>query len=257
MVQKIKRLVVKIGSGIITKGLRHDFSFFKNLASQISYLKKKNIEVVLVSSGAIACGMVDLGLTKRPETIGAKQAVAALGQPLLMKFYGKAFQALKMKTAQILITREDFTDKKHFQNAQHAIFELLKWGIVPVINENDSIGVDEIRFGDNDQLSAMVSILVHADLLVILTDTDGLYDKNPKVDLTAKRIPLVKKITADVLKMAQGTQSEKSTGGMVTKLKAALMAKKKKISTWIVDGYKKNVLQKIIEDEDVGTFFEA
>lgn len=257
MNKKFKRLVIKIGSGIITKGHSPDFSFFKNLASQVLTLRKKGVEVVLVSSGAIACGMTDLKLQKRPQSIPEKQAVAALGQPLLMKFYDKAFEAQKLKTAQILITREDFKNKKHFQNAKHSILQLLKWGIVPVINENDSIGVDEIRFGDNDQLSAMVSILVEANLLVILTDIDGLYDKNPKLYGSAKRIPLIKKLTPEILKMAGHTDSEKSTGGMVTKLKAVSLAQKKKIPTWIVNGYHKNILEKITSGEDTGTFFEA
>lgn len=252
---QVKRLVIKIGSGVLTdqKGLH--LPFFKKLAVQVSCLHELGKEIVIVSSGAIACGMDHLGLKKRPDNLWQKQAVAAIGQPKLMNLYAKVFSKHKITTAQILLTRSDVENRGRFLNAKHALCELLRGNVVPVINENDSVAVEEIKVGDNDQLSAMVAHLSEAPLLVILTDTDGFFEKDPKLFPSAKRIPVVANVDDTVLGFAKDTKSPKSTGGMITKLKAASYASRHGIATWIVNGHKRNILLSIVDAKNVGTLF--
>ena len=250
-----KRIVVKIGSGIVTraKGPRH--TFFRDIAATIAHLQSQGHEIVLVSSGAIACGMDLLRLKVKPDKLSKKQAVAAIGQPRLMNLYSAAFAKKKLTVAQILLTRENIVNRNQFFTARHALNELLAVGHVPIINENDSVAVEEIKFGDNDQLSAMVAHLVHADTLIILTDIDGLYDADPKTHRDAARIPVVKSINAKLMGLAKGTRSAKSTGGMLTKLKAAQIATRYGIGTWIVKGEDPRVIASLVNGRAEGTYF--
>lgn len=255
IIKKTKRLVIKIGSGVLTneQGIRP--SFLRAFAREIQNLAQQKIEAVIVSSGAIASGMHLLGIARRPEKIGQKQAVAALGQPLLMHDYTRAFAKVGLKVAQILLSRDDLLDSRHFLTAKHAFTELFRYGVIPIINENDSVAVEEIKVGDNDQLSAYVAHLVDADLLLILSDIDGFHDRDPKKHRAAKRISIVDAMNDHVLSFASDTLSEKSTGGMVTKLKAVQYAAQYGIFTWLVNGLHPKILHRVMHAEDVGTLF--
>ncbi|MBX7148559.1 glutamate 5-kinase [bacterium] len=255
IISKTHRVVIKVGSGLITnhKGLR--IKFFNDIARQVSLLHARGLDVVLVSSGAIACGMDILSLKKRPSEVSKKQAAAALGQPKLMQLYGKAFTRYKIHVAQILLTRQELHNKKNYTTAKHTFTELFKTKSIPIINENDSVAVDEIVVGDNDQLSAMVAHLVGADLLIILSDIDGFYDSDPKKNPKASRLDVVSRIDSKTFSKAGGTLSQKSTGGMTTKLKAAQIAKKSGIATWLASGLEKDILKKIFSGKNVGTVF--
>src|SRR3990172_8187023 len=201
-----KKIVVKVGSAVLAG--RHDEGLdetvFSNLAKGISELKKSGKEVILVTSGAIAIGMKKMGFKQKPKSIPEKQAIAALGHGSLMALYEKALTPLHEKAAQVLLTHDDLGSRQRFLNARNTISTLLGYGIIPIINENDTVAVEEIKFGDNDHLAALVTNLVEADLLVILTDIDGLFDKDPKKDKTAKLIPMVK----DVDHVVQGWAGE-------------------------------------------------
>ena len=222
IIKKVKRIVVKIGSGVITStGNGLDGALIKGLATEITHFRTKGIEVILVSSGAVAAGRKELGLGDRPRTIPQKQAAAAIGQSRLMREYEEAFAQHKIKVAQLLLTRDDLASRHRFLNARATIDTLLEYGIVPIINENDTVVVDEIKFGDNDNLSALVTNLVEAQLLVILTDTDGFYTADPRTDPEAKLIHLVQSITKEVERAAGGSGSSVGTGGMATKVAAA------------------------------------
>lgn len=255
IIKRVKRVVIKIGSGVLTNENGLSESFFSGLGSEVAKLHKKGIEVVIVSSGAIACGMNYLKLKRRPEALPKKQAVAAIGQPQLMNLYSRVFNRYKMTTAQMLLTRSDLENRDRSLNARHAVNELLREKVIPIINENDSVVVEEIKVGDNDQLSAMVAYLAEAQLLVILTDINGLFDKDPKRHQNAQRIPIVKKVADSHFGLAKDTSSQKSTGGMVTKLKAVAYARKQGIPTWIVNGKKPSILSEVFLGNDVGTLF--
>ena len=236
IVKQTRRLVIKIGSSFLTDGRGVRTSLIQSLARQVAAVRKRGIETVIVSSGAIACGMGILKLKKRPHEIPQKQAVAAIGQPVLVRHYSNAFQKTGIHVAQILLTRDDLKDRHRFLTAKHAFAELFRSKVVPVVNENDSVAVEEIQVGDNDQLSALVSHLVDADLLLILTDIDGFYDKDPRKFKEARRIGLVENVDDETFKLADDTQSEKSTGGMTTKLKAAYQAAFYGVPTWVAGG---------------------
>lgn len=256
--KKVKRIVVKIGSSVLLEksgGLSE--RFFKNLGAQIHRLRKQKKEIVLVSSGAIAAGMHRLGRDKRPASITQKQALAACGQTSLMHHYEKAFGKLKIPVAQILLTREDMENQSRYLNARHTLFECLKMGALPVINENDTVAVEEIKWGDNDNLSALVSHLVKADLLILLTDIDGVYTADPMVHRHAKKLALIENIGAAHKKFASGTKKEVSVGGMLTKLEAAEKAAHFGIPTVIAKGTEKNILLKILAGQQQGTLVKA
>lgn len=252
---KVARLVIKIGSGLVTQKGGLNLSFLNGLAREVALLRKRNIEVLLVSSGAIACGMDLLGLSRRPHELPKKQAVAALGQPQLINCYSQVFKKKKLRVGQILLTRGDLEDRHRFLTAKHAVAELLKLGVVPIFNENDTVAVEEIQVGDNDQLSAMVAHLMDAQLLVILTDTDGFFDKDPKIHKEAQRIPVVENVDDNILKLAQGTLSAKSTGGMITKLKAAGSAAMYGVPTWMGDGRDPRIISSLFKGVDAGSLF--
>lgn len=255
--EKKSRVVIKIGSAVLAssdKGL--DQARIERLAAEISALLDRGHQVILVSSGAIAAGLMKLGLVrKKGMPLSLKQAAAAVGQSGLMRRYEKTFNAHGRHVAQILLTREDLSNRTRFLNARNTLQTLLDHGVVPIINENDTVSVDEIKFGDNDNLSGMVVHLVDADLLVILSDIDGLYTADPKLDPSAELIPLVEKITADLERGAGDAESLVGTGGMRSKIMTA-----KKVGAYgtpvaIINGKETGVLQALFEGRTVGTLF--
>ncbi|MFO1518061.1 MAG: glutamate 5-kinase [bacterium] len=254
IVKKAKTWVVKIGSSILTdeKGAL-DPKVFKALTSDVASLVHAGKRVVLVSSGAIACGMHKLGFEKKPHLIPQKQAVAAAGQITLMNYYDKAFAREKLGIAQLLLTRGDLSDRGRYMNARHAIHEMLGFGLVPIINENDTVAVEEIKFGDNDNLSALVTNVVEADLLVILSDIEGVYTANPQLDPSATKIALIEDIDDRCHALAQDTLRAGSTGGMITKLQAAEKASHFGVATVIASGRSKGILSRLAAGEEEGT----
>src|SRR5512135_3842019 len=221
----MKRLVVKIGSNILAdekEGLNTKRIF--SIASDIAELKDEGYEVVIVSSGAVAAGMRKLGLKHKPRDIKLKQAAAAVGQSSLMWAYERSFSEFHATVAQVLLTREDFSDRKRYINSKNTLLELLSYGVVPIVNENDTVATDEIKFGDNDNLAALVSVLVEADRLVMLSDVDGLYTEEPRCNTAAELISCVEEITGDIEKRSGGAGSSVGTGGMYSKVLAAKKA---------------------------------
>jgi len=252
-----KRFVIKIGSNILSNQLSGlDEDVIRNIARHISKISSMGYEIVIVSSGAVAAGMEKLGLKTKPKEIRLKQAAAAIGQSSLMWCYEKAFAEHKHKVAQILLTREDFSDRKKYINSKNTIVTLLSYGIIPVINENDSIATDEIKFGDNDNLAALVSILIEAERLVILSDVDGLYQEDPGTYPKAKLIPYVEKITPDIESIAGGTGSSVGTGGMFSKILAAGKATSHGIAVNIISGKKPELISLLLEGKEAGTYFK-
>src|SRR5512137_2235072 len=204
-----RRIVVKVGSSILAsveRGIVYDV--FSHLTKEISDLKRQGYEVVLVSSGAIAAGMGKLGYKTRPHSIAQKQATAAVGQTRLMNIYENHFSRHQQMVAQVLLTRDDLSHRQRFLNARNTLLTLLELGIIPIINENDTVAVDEIKFGDNDNLSALITNLIGADLLIILTDIDGLCDSDPRVNPHARCIPLVEDIDLNIEGIVEETKSE-------------------------------------------------
>lgn len=240
--KKYKRVVVKIGASIFAAGKsRPDTALVANIAGQISLLKKQGYEVVVVSSGAIAIGMKILKVSNRPKELASLQATAAIGQHELMHIYKQALKKHGINCAQLLLTWDDFSDKR-YQNAKNTLNTLLKLKSVPIINENDTVATEEIKFGDNDKLSALVSILVDADLLIILSDVDGLLDKNKKV------ICLVPKITAKIKSLACPTSKKSCVGGMITKIEAAQIIVDAGIPCVIANGRKKGIIAQVAKN---------
>lgn len=254
IIKKVRRAVIKLGSYVLTTpAWKLDRKVFADVALSIAELRKQGHEFVIVSSGAIASGMGKLGLKERPRVLAQEQAAAAIGQISLMAFWDKVFSGFGTQTAQILLTHSDLRDRKRFLNARHTINSVLEFGAVPVINENDTVVVDEIKFGDNDYLSSLVTNLVQADLLIILTDIDGVYDHDPHRDTTAKLIPLIKNIDSGIEELACGTQSKISRGGMVTKIKAAKTAALFGVPTIIASGKTPGTIGHIFSGKPVGT----
>ncbi|MBW1913989.1 MAG: glutamate 5-kinase [Deltaproteobacteria bacterium] len=253
--KKIRRIVVKVGSGVLAAKNGLNNRVISGITKDISVLRKNGIDVILVSSGAIASGMKKIGLAKRPATIFDQQATAAVGQASLMMAYENAFARHDLMVAQILITRDDLNHRGRYLNARNTVFTLLSWNIIPIINENDTVVADEIQFGDNDNLSAMVTNMAEAGLLVLLTDMDGLFDKNPREHKDANIIPLVKKVDRSVMGYAGSLTGTFGTGGMVSKLKAAQQATVGGIPVVIANGHKQEILTDIFAGKEVGTFF--
>ncbi|HLE44831.1 MAG TPA: glutamate 5-kinase [Methylomirabilota bacterium] len=252
----IRRVVVKVGSGLVADaGIGPDPARIGRLAADLAAIAARPLEVALVSSGAIASGTARLGLRQRPRSIPEKQAAAAAGQVALMWHYERAFAAHGRRVAQILLTQEDISHRARYLNARNTLLTLLGYGVLPIINENDTVAVEEIKVGDNDNLAALVAYLVEADLLVLLSDTDGLYTGDPHRDPTARRIELVETITPEMERLA-GAQGPLGTGGMVTKLQAAQKAMAAGIPMVIADGRHAGVLDAILRGEPVGTYFK-
>jgi glutamate 5-kinase len=254
--KKVRRLVVKVGTTQVADpktGVRR--AALAKLAAEVASLRRLGIQTVLVSSGAIGLGMHQLGLKARPRSIPEKQATAAVGQVCLMEAYQKALGRHSLEAAQVLLTRRDLEGDAGTKNARNTMETLLSMGAVPVINENDTVAVEEIKFGENDYLSALVAQFCRADLLVILTDVDGLYEEDPRANDGAKLIREVAKVTDLHEKKAGGAGSHLGTGGMGTKLKAARLATQSGALVVIANGSKPSVLTKIVEGKDEGTVF--
>ena len=252
----MKRLVIKIGSSILAsaeQGL--NTKRLHAITKDISDIADKGYEAVIVSSGAIAAGLKKLGLKEKPKDIKLKQAAAAIGQSSLMWAYEQGFADFHKKVAQVLLTRDDITNRLRYINAKNTLFALLSYGVIPVINENDPVAVDEIKFGDNDVLAALVACLVEADMLIILSDVEGLYTKDPK-HKDAELIGSVDEITPDIEKIAGGRGSAVSTGGMYSKVLAAKQATNHGIPVVIMNGKKSGLLISLLNGEKVGTYFK-
>lgn len=251
----VKRVVIKIGSGVITSPEGLNFAQVKHLSEAMCLLHQNGYEVIVVSSGSVAAGKGDLGISGRPHSIPLKQAAAAVGQSRLVRSYRSVFRSKGENVAQILLTRDDLSNRRRYLNARNTIMTLLDYGIVPIINENDTVVVDEIRFGDNDNLSSMVATLVEANLLLILSDVDGLFDKDPGKYPDASLLHEIEQITPEIEAMAGETITSLGTGGMITKIKAAKRATRNGIGTAIINGLKADNLTRFFAGEDIGTFF--
>jgi len=258
LLQGAKRVVIKIGSSLLTnegKGL--DQAAIAQWADQIAALKRMGMEVVLVSSGAIAEGMQRLGWTRRPHALHDLQAAAAVGQMGLVQVYERSFHAHGIHTAQILLTHEDLADRRRYLNARSTLRTLLDIGVVPISSENDTVVVDEIRFGDNDTLGALVTNLIEADCLVILTDQAGLYTSDPRKDSHARLVDRAEAGAPELEVMAGGAGSAIGTGGMATKVLAAKRAARSGAHTVIVSGREPKVLTRLADGEAMGTHLRA
>ncbi len=251
---KAKRIVVKVGTSSLTdKRSRLDPRKVGKLVEEIMRLRARGKEIIVVSSGAIGAGMGRINLERRPEEMPSLQGVATVGQVVLMQVYSKYFGDYEQPVAQMLLTGEDFTYTKRYQNFKNTLAVLLKWGVVPIVNENDSVEVEEIRLGDNDTLSAHVAVGSSADLLVILSDVDGLYRNYSGKGKQEDLIRTVRKITREVERLP--TKNFRGFGGMLTKIRAAKMVTKVGIPVVIANGGKERVLERVIAGEEIGTLF--
>lgn len=249
-----RRVVVKVGSALLTNdGRGLDQKMIENLTTQICSLVNSGKQIVFVSSGAIAEGVLRLGWSKRPERICELQAAAAVGQMGLVQAYETAFSAHGVRTAQILLTHADLSNRERYLNARETLLELLRLGVVPIVNENDTVVTDEIKVGDNDTLGALVTNLIEADVLVILTDQRGLYTADPRKDPNAQFVAQAKAGDPSLEKMAGGAASSLSKGGMITKILAAKRAARSGSSTVIACGREERVLERLAKGESIGT----
>jgi glutamate 5-kinase len=250
-----KRLVVKVGSNVLTEDHGLNLKAIRSISRQICRLIDSGLEVILISSGAMASGVKKIGLDKRPDEIPKRQAIAAVGQAGLIMEYEKAFARYHKKVAQILLTGDDLNNRRRYLNARNTLFILLSWQVVPIINENDTVMIDEIQFGDNDNLAAMITLLMDADILVNLTDIDGLYTKNPRKYPDAELIPLVSTIRENIVKVAGDIPGPLGTGGMLSKIHAARKVTASGIPMVIANGGKPDILLKLFSGKEIGTFF--
>ena len=252
------RIVVKVGTSTLAHaGGRLNIRRVELLCKVLSDLKNAGHEILLVSSGAIGMGVGKLGLRERPSDVPGKQAAAAVGQCELMYVYDKLFSEYHHTVAQILLTGSDVSDPKRRENFHNTLFRLLEWGALPILNENDTVATEEIVIGDNDTLSAIVAVSAGADLLVLLSDIDGLYTADPHNEAAAKLIPYVEELTPEILALAGGSGSSLGTGGMATKLRAAGMAMEAGIDMVIANGAAPELLYDIAEGKAVGTRFQG
>ena len=255
---KARRLVVKVGSALVTNnGAGLDLAAIAEWGRQIAALRANGREVVLVSSGAIACGMQRLGWTKRPHAVHELQAAAAVGQMGLAQAYEGSFREHGLGTAQVLLTHDDLADRKRYLNARSTLLTLIEFGVVPVINENDTVITDEIKFGDNDTLGALVANLVEADALIILTDQSGLYTADPRKDPQATLVRHARAGDPALERMAGGAASELSRGGMLTKVVAARRAARSGADTVIASGRETDVLLRLAAGETIGSLLST
>jgi glutamate 5-kinase len=254
---KVKRIVIKIGTNILTKNGGIDAGYVRRFARQINSLLKTDRQVIIISSGAIGMGAGQLEMRRKVMNTKMRQACAAIGQPLLMAEYRRSFARYGVTVAQVLLTAQVLNNRRTYLNLRNSIETLLKLAVVPVLNENDSVSTDEIgsAFGDNDKLSALVASKIDADLLILLSDIDALYDKNPRKFADARAIPAVFEITADIIRNAGGRGSMHATGGMKTKIEAAKIASNAGFRIVLADGRLKNVVGRIIAGEEIGTVF--
>lgn len=258
MLKQAKTIVFKVGTSTLThESGKTNLKCMDELVTVLSDLMNEGRQVVLVTSGAIGVGVGKLGLPARPKDTAGKQAAATVGQCELMFMYDKFFSQYGHKVGQLLITKEDVDDPKRRGNLVQAFEKLFEFDAIPVINENDAVAVDEIVYGDNDSLSAVVATLIHADALVILTETNGLYTANPMKDPTARRIPQVTEITDEIRGCVSRDGTALGTGGMVTKLHAAEIATAAGVDTYVICGKDPRDIYRLMDGEDLGTHFAA
>jgi glutamate 5-kinase len=250
-----KKVLIKVGSAVLTGSDGLDLKIIDSLVQEMCDLTRRGYSIVLVSSGAIASGKHRLGITGNVKSMPEKQALAAIGQGRLMRIYSKAFEKNRLYVGQILLTMSDLTDRQRYLNIRNTLSTLMEWRVTPIINENDTVAVDEIKFGDNDNLAAMIANVIEADLFINLTVTDGLYDSNPSVSKKAKRIELVREITEEIEAMATADTSSVGTGGMKSKIAAAKKVTSLGIPCIIAPGKRKKVLTDILAGRDIGTLF--
>ncbi|MBE7027713.1 MAG: glutamate 5-kinase [Ruminococcaceae bacterium] len=255
---KSKKIVIKVGTSTLT----YDTGFInlrrvEKLARTISDLRHSGKEVILVSSGAVGVGMGKLGIKERPSCIKERQAMSAVGQGELIGIYSKFFSEYGCTAAQVLLTRDIVELKIRRENAVNTLDTLLKWGVIPIINENDAVSSAELEFGDNDTLSAIVAGLIGADLLILLSDIDGLYDKDPHKDKNAKLFDEIDEITDELMSLAGGSGTNRGTGGMLTKLEAAKIATSAGINMVIASGDNPEIIYDILDGKRAGTLFKA
>ena len=252
-----QRIVIKIGSALLVKNQEISFKWLQCLADNIIDLKKQHKQIVIVTSGAVALGKSLLKIIQPEISISQKQALASVGQIKLMSHYQQVFAKHQQQVAQILVTANDCNTRNSYLNCSNTIATLLENNIIPIINENDSIATQEIKFGDNDRLAARIAQMINADLLILFSDIDGLYNKNPKINADATFIKQVTQITSDIESMATGTSSQVGTGGMITKIMAAKMAMQSQCSTIITNGENAGCLQKLWQQQQPFTHFVA
>ncbi|MEJ2102151.1 MAG: glutamate 5-kinase [Desulfobacterales bacterium] len=250
-----RRVVVKIGSNVLTENNGLNVKVIRSITGQICRLIDSGREVILVSSGAMASGVKKVGLSMRPDELPKRQAVAAVGQAGLIREYEKAFDRHHKKVAQILLTSEDLSNRKRYLNARNTMVTLLAWQVVPIVNENDTVSVEEIQFGDNDNLAAMITLLMDADILINLTDIEGLFDKDPRIHQDAELIPVVTAINKNTEQFASEIAGALGTGGMMSKIRAARKVVSAGIPMVIAKGDRPGILTKIFSDNARGTFF--
>lgn len=254
-----KRVVIKVGTSTLLYGETGQINLNRIdlLVREIVDLSNQGKDVILVTSGAIGVGMVRMGLKKRPTDVKEKQALASVGQGLLMHLYDKFFAEYGKTMGQVLLTMDNAVQHKQYSNSRNTLMTMLKMGVIPVINENDAVAVDEVKIGDNDRLSAMVASLVDAELLIILSDIDGVYTANPSKDPNATIIDEIPEITPAVEKMAGGAGSDVGTGGMATKIEAAKIATASGVTMLIASGSENGIIRAIMDGESKGTIFPA
>ena len=255
--KNLKRIVIKVGTSSLTYETgKINIKKIERLVRVISDLRNRGIEVVLVSSGAVGAGVGKLNLPEKPNDIRAKQALAAIGQATLVSIYDKFFSEYGHSTAQVLLTKFILDDLERYQNTKNTFETMFEYGVVPIVNENDVISTYELEFGDNDTLSAYIAELVAAEMLIILSDIDGLYDKNPAQSNDAKLIPVVEMVSPEIYALAGGAGSRRGTGGMLTKLKAAEIVTPKGIDMIIANGARPEGIYDIFDGKQVGTLFK-
>ena len=253
--QNAGRIVVKLGSGILTGDNGLNLDVITSISHQISTLTDSGIEVIMISSGAVASGMKKMSMREKPGTTPGKQALAAIGQAGLILAYEKAFNTNNKKVAQILLTQNDLVNKKRYLNARNTLNTLIAWKVIPIINENDTVATDELKFGDNDNLSAMIALLLNADVLINLTDIDGLYNKDPRTNPDAELLPIITTIGKSVEKLASSIPGAVGTGGMLSKIKAAKKATSAGIPMFIASGKDSSIIPDLFAGKEKGTFF--
>jgi glutamate 5-kinase len=255
ILKNTKRILVKIGSGVLSGKDGLDLEIIENLVDEIAEFSKKGHQFVIVSSGAIASGMQRMGFKNRLQSLPEKQAAAAIGQGRLMRVYSNAFGKYDLAVSQILLTTSDLTDRQRFLNTRNTLSVLMDWGVIPIINENDTVAVDEIKFGDNDNLAAMMANIMEANLLINLTNTEGLYDRDPKGAKKPRLISLVTEITDEIEAAASSEADPLGMGGMKSKVIAAKKVTAFGIPFIIAPGKSKGILHNILSGEETGTLF--
>jgi glutamate 5-kinase len=251
----IKRVLIKIGSAVLTGENGLDLQIIEQLVDEMAQLTKDGYKIVIVTSGAIASGKHRMGITGKLKSMPQKQAAAAIGQSRLMRVYSNSFGKYSIFVAQILLTMSDLTDRKRFLNVRNTLSTIIDWGVIPIINENDSVAVEEIKFGDNDHLAAMITNIIDGDLLINLTSTEGLYDRSPAKSKKAKLITLVREFTEEIESAATDETTEVGLGGMKSKVIAAKAVTASGIPCIIAPGKKKGVLHDIFAGKEIGTLF--